>query len=312
MSRRVLVTGASGFVGRAALLALACRGDVEVHGTSRAPAPTWLPADVHWHAADLLASDGPARLVQEAAPEAVLHLAWEATPGRFWAAPDNLDWAAATLRLARALGAGSDCQRIVGTGTCAEYDWADGWCVEGSTPLRPGTLYGTAKDATRRLLEAYAAHSGLSVAWGRIFYLYGPHEHPDRLVPSIARRLLAGERAPTTPGHQRRDFLHVDDVAGALTALLLAEDVTGPVNIASGEPVAVGDIVRILADEAGRPELVGWGDVDLKPSEPPLVAADVTRLRQEVGFTPRWTLADGLQATVRWWGATLAPPGHTT
>lgn len=265
MTRRVLVTGASGFVGRPAVLSLAGREDLEVHATSRGPAPAWLPAEVRWHAVDLLAPDGPRRLVEETVPEAVLHLAWEATPGRFWVSPLNLDWVGATLRLALSLAESGECRRLVGAGTCAEYDWTAGWCVEGVTHLAPTTLYAASKDATRRVLETYGDQVGLEVAWGRVFFLYGPHEHPDRLVSSVARRLLAGERAPTSHGRQRRDFMHVSDVAGALSALLLAEGVTGAVNIAGGRPVAVADVIGTVADEAGRPDLVGWDEVPLSP-----------------------------------------------
>ncbi len=267
----------------------------------RGSAPGWLPPQVRWHTVDLLVPDAPVRLMDEAAPEAVLHLAWEATPGRFWTSPENLDWIGATLALARALAQGGKGRRLVGAGTCAEYDWSDGWCIETRTTVRPQTLYGTAKDATRRVLEAYGADTGLAVAWGRVFFLYGPGEHPDRLVSSVARRLITGQRAPTSHGRQRRDFLHVEDVAGALAALLLAENVSGPVNIASGEPVAVGDVLTTLAEEAGRPDLLGWGDVSLDDSEPPLIAGDVTRLREEVGFRPAWDLPEGLSATVAWW-----------
>ncbi len=102
-------------------------------------------------------------------------------------------------------------------GTCAEYEWGGpGPCVEGRTPLRPATLYGVAKDATRAVVEAAAGELGIAVAWGRIFFLYGPGEDERRLVASVARALARGERAATSAGTQRRDFMHVADVGAAL------------------------------------------------------------------------------------------------
>ncbi len=77
------------------------------------------------------------------------------------------------------------------------------------------------------MLEAAAPELAIELAWGRVFFLYGPGEAPGRLVASVARALLAGERAATGDGTQIRDFLHVDDVAGAFAALL-DSDVTGP------------------------------------------------------------------------------------
>lgn len=291
-----LVTGAGGFVGRWAVGALAGTGTVTACG--RGERPGWLAPGVAWERVDLLAPGAPAALVERVAPEAVLHLAWDATPGAYWTSRANLAWLAASCELARALAPGT---RLVTAGSCAEYAWgADERCVERETPCAPATLYGHSKLA---LGDVLGAVDGLSAAHGRVFFLYGPHEHPARLVSGTARALLAGEHAPTTHGRQRRDFLHVADVGAALTALLGAVDVTGPVNIASGEAVPVGEVVRLVAEAAGRPELLGWGERELAASEPAVLAGDVGRLRDEVGFTPRVALAEGLAETVDWWRA---------
>jgi UDP-glucuronate decarboxylase len=100
--------------------------------------------------------------------------------------------------------------------------------------------------------------------------------------------------------------MHVDDAAAALVALLMAEEVGGPVNIASGEPVPVRELVEAVADAAGRPELVGWGEIELGAGEPPLLAGDPARLRDEVGFVPRRALAEGIAETVAWWRERLS------
>ena len=100
-------------------------------------------------------------------------------------------------------------------GTCAEYEWeARGRFVEGQTPLVPQTLYGAAKHGLGVVAQAYARQEGLSLAWGRIFFTFGPGEAAGRLVPSVARALLRGEEAPVTQGAQIRDFLAVDELAG--------------------------------------------------------------------------------------------------
>ena len=299
----MLLTGAGGFIGRSALEALLERG-AEVHGVGRGAAPSWLPDGACWARADLLGPGAAARVVDRVAPDAVLHLAWETTPGAYWTSPANETWLGASIELAEALpGPG----RLVTAGTCAAYDWGAGWCREDVTPLRPATPYGRAKLALGTRLRDLGAERGLSVAHGRVFFVYGPYESPERLVPSVTAALLRGERAPTTHGRQRRDFMHVEDVARALVELLLADGVTGAVNVASGEPVAVRDVVAAIAAEAGRPELVGWGEVPLGPDEPPLLAGDVARLRDEVGFAPRHRIDDGIRAAVEWWRERLRP-----
>jgi nucleoside-diphosphate-sugar epimerase len=299
-ARRVLVTGASGFIGRHALAPLLERG-FEVHAVmSRDAPPPGAPARVRWHRADLLDAAAHGALLAAASPSHLLHLAWYAEHGRFWTSTENLRWAAATLELVRAFAERGG-RRAVLAGSCAEYRWGDpGPCVEGLTPLEPATLYGTAKHATRAVLEAAAPQLGIELAWGRVFFLYGPDEAPGRLVASVARALVAGKRAPTGDGTQLRDFLHVADVAAAFAALL-DSDVTGPVNIASGEARPLRDVIDAIGVAAGRPDLLDVGALPARPGDPDELVADVTRLRDDVGFVPAIGLQGGIAQSVEWW-----------
>ena len=159
-------------------------------------------------------------------PTHLLHLAWDARPGLFWTSTENLRWVAASLGLYLAFAA-SGGRRAVVAGSCAEYDWSHSELDEARTPLVPRTLYGEAKRALHTLLERAAAQSGVELAWGRLFFLYGPHEAEGRLVSDVARALLAGREARCSEGSQQRDFMHVAD-AGRAFAALVASDVTGP------------------------------------------------------------------------------------
>src|SRR5204862_6165408 len=107
---------------------------------------------------------------------------------------------------------------------------------------------------------AAAAANGVSTAWGRLFSVYGPHEHPKRLVPSVIRSLLAGEPAACSHGTQIRDYLFAQDAADALITLL-ESDITGPLNLASGQPIALRDIVQCLGTLLGRPDLIRLGAI---------------------------------------------------
>lgn len=296
--KRVLLTGATGFIGRHCLQPLRERG-YEVHAVTSRAVPEVRQDGIHWHTLDLLAPQ-PLSL-EEIRPTHLLHLAWYAVPGKYWTSPENVRWVEASLALLRAFVAAGGTRAVL-TGTCAEYDWThgDGLCSEASTPLRPATLYGVAKRALGDLSVAYAQQVGLSLAWGRIFFLYGPHEPEQRLVPATTLSLLRGQPARCTHGRQIRDFLHVEDVAGALVALLDSE-ATGPVNIASGEPVTLREIVEQLAAATGRPELIQLGALPAPAGEPPRLVADTQRLREEVGWSPCHPLPEGLVSTVNWW-----------
>jgi nucleoside-diphosphate-sugar epimerase len=313
---RVLVTGAAGFIGRHTLAPLLAAG-YEVHGvTSRAvvggvpaaasaaslaEAPS---AGVRWHHADLLLPGAGAELMGEVRPSHLLHLAWNTRPGAYGTTLENLDWVSASLALLRAFGEVGG-RRAVVAGTCSEYAWQRRThCMEDRTPTRPATLYGAAKHGLHVVAQAWARQAGVTLAWGRIFHLYGPYEHPERLVGGVARALLRGEEARCTHGRQLRDFLYAPDLGGAFAALLLS-DVGGPVNMASGRPVRVAEVVHAVAAAAGRPELVSLNALPADPGEPEELTADVRRLRDEVGWVPAHDLSEGAELTVDWWRRAL-------
>ncbi|HEV2802871.1 MAG TPA: NAD(P)-dependent oxidoreductase [Pyrinomonadaceae bacterium] len=319
--KKVLLTGATGFIGRHCLAPLAARGFAEIHAVSTrdiagagsreeddashdAAPDTSLDmwARVRWHRADLLSGEETERVLKEVRPTHLLHMAWYAEPGKYWTAPVNEDWLRASVRLFDAF-AREGGERIVAAGTCAEYDWSgDGLCSEQETPLAPATLYGKCKHALQVELERIARARNLSAAWGRVFFLYGRHEHPQRLVASVIRALLRGEPARCTHGEQLRDFLYVDDVADAFVALL-ASDVRGAVNVASGRTVALKEVVEEIGRALGKSELVQLGALPAPANEPPVIAASVERLTGEVGWSPRYSLRAGLHETIEWWRA---------
>ena len=292
MSGRVLVTGASGFIGRHALAPLLA-GGFEVHAVARRPAAGG--DGVTWHATDLLDGGARAALVRDVAPSHLLHLAWYAEPGRFWTAPENLAWAEASIGLYREFAACGGA-RAVFAGTCAEYDWSGGVCHEDATPLRPATLYGACKHAVASAVTAPGA--GPSTAWGRVFFLYGPGEPRAKLVASVIDALLEGRRAPVSHGRQVRDFLHVADVAGAFAALVASEDVRGAVNIGSGDAVSLRELLSLVEERLDARGQVAYGERPAPADEPPVILADVARLRDELSFRPRHTLASGLDDTI--------------
>lgn len=300
----MLVTGASGFIGRRAIAPLLERG-YEVHAVARGEPPEEA-TEAQWHRCDLAGSGGPALAAKVRATH-LLHFAWYAEHGRYWSAPENLDWVGASLALVRAFREAGG-SRIVAAGTCAEYDWS-GPCCSPETPLAPATLYGTAKDALRRVLEAYARESGLSFAWGRIFFVYGPHEQPSRLIAAVARAVLDGESIGTTHGRQLRDLLYVDDVASAFAAVLHS-GVDGSLDVGSGVGTALADVVLRLQELAGREGLVRLGAIPLT-NEPTALVADTEVLARDVGWLPSVELDDGLRRTLCWWQERLSGTRHT-
>lgn len=301
MARRIIVTGAGGFIGRHTLPKLVERGFEVVAFDYRMPDDAYRHAQ--WIACDLLDRDAVKAALAEARADEMLHIAWRAVVGGLWTAPENLAWLHASLDLLDAFRA-SGGRRVTMVGSCGEYDWASGLCREDATPTNPTTFYGACKNAIRQTAEQYCAIHKMEFAWARAFFIHGPGEHPSRLGASVALSLLRGEEALCTHGMQLRDYLHVADVADGFVAVA-ASDKTGAFNIGSGEAIRVRDLIMAIADAAGRPELVRLGARAAPGYEPPLIVADMEKTRRELGWKPHFTLESGAADTVAWFKARM-------
>jgi nucleoside-diphosphate-sugar epimerase len=301
---KVLLTGASGFIGRHTIPFLLEQG-YEVFAVSRSGKPLVDRRGLHWLGADLLKSGEVERLVQTVCPTHLLHLAWEATPRKYWQSPANYRWVEASLSLFRTF-AEQGGKRAVGTGTCAEYDWMQAAPYrETSTSCQSHSPYSLCKHALYSLLTGYCRAADVSFAWGRPFFLFGPHEAPNRLVPQVMTSLLKHESVACSEGRQIRDFLYVEDAAEAFVALL-ASDVEGAVNVASGHGISVRGLVEEIAEHLNSRDLVRFGANQPDRPEAPNVVADIGRLVREVGYRPRTALNPAIDRTNTWWRTAMA------
>ena len=299
---RIILTGATGFIGKHCIQPLLAKG-FELHGISSQIAPSernFEPnPNIEWHQVDLLDVATIARLMPLIQPTHLLHLAWCVTPGAWATSIDNFTWVQASLELVRQFYEAGG-RRAVLVGSDYEYDVNFGFCSEHLTPLQPSTFYGACKVGLNSLVAAYAHRTELSLAWARFFSLYGPHEHPNRLVSSVIRSLLKQEPAHCSHGQQIRDFLYVQDAADALVTLLDSE-MTGSVNIASGQPTALKTVVSAIAKKLQREDLVYLGALPARPNEVPLLVADVRRLTNDLRWQPKFSLDEGIGKTIEWW-----------
>lgn len=302
---RVLVTGATGIIGRHAVAHLLAQG-AEVHAVARDSLDQVPLQGVQRHRLDLLDRPATQALLSDIRPDVLLHLAWITGHGRFWNAPENLDWLASSIYLIRGF-ADAGGRRVVVAGTCAEYDPAVGQPIPlpETAPCHPQTLYGWAKHALHRVLAAYAEQVGLSYGWGRLFLLYGEDEPAERLAPSVVKAVLAGMPAKCSRGLQIRDFLDTRDAGAAFAALALS-NVEGAVNICSGQAISVADFATRLAVAVGRPDLLQLGALPDRANDPPYLVGDPGRLNAEVGFRPSVALETGLNDTI---ARLRQPPG---
>jgi nucleoside-diphosphate-sugar epimerase len=246
---KVMLTGATGFVG------CYVAKELERQGIEYVSLQRGLASYARAIQMDLLGTLELESLFQKFKPTHLVHVAWYAEHGKYWDSELNLQWVLATRRLVEAF-CSSGGQHVVITGTCAEYDWTHGYCVEDVTPLRPKTLYGICKDTTRRVIELVVEKHGVSMSWARVFFPYGPGEASQRLIPSLFNA-FKGEILPFgVNASSFRDLIHVEDAARAVLACTQSKFV-GAVNICSGKPVQISSVVDAVAKiNKSDPEII--------------------------------------------------------
>ena len=303
---KILVTGAAGFVG-----SFVCRKLIaEGHSVTAAIEP----GSTTIRLADLAGTYRPVEIDLFRAPQfdldqlasgidLAIHAAWYAVPGKYLTSLENITALSGSLNLMATLWK-SGCRKVVGIGTCVEYRM-DTRPLREDSPCEPSILYAAAKWSTFLTGQQLARQLGGAFAWARLFYLYGPQEAPARLIPDLATNLLQGKRVAVTEGRQIRDYLHIEDVASAIVAIALS-DVEGPCNIGSGEATSVREIIETLARISGGKDLVDFGARAANLLDPPYIVADTTKLREQTGWRPAYTLESGLAHTIDWWKQHLA------
>jgi nucleoside-diphosphate-sugar epimerase len=174
-------------------------------------------------------------------------------------------------------------------------------CSEIDTPIKPKTFYGSCKAGLHSILTGLAKDQNVSFSWGRLFFPYGPHENAKRLIPSTILSLLRGQNATCNHRDVARDFIFVEDAAEVFAALADG-DFTGPINIGSGSPVTLGAVVDLIGKSLQCESLIErTAAPHLPTSEPPVLLADVSRLKETLNLLPQTDLQDGIERTISSW-----------
>ncbi|MBC8995752.1 NAD(P)-dependent oxidoreductase [Pseudomonas sp. N40(2020)] len=279
---KVLVTGATGFVGRhlvAALLARGCAVRAVARNAETAQGMPWIN-DVEFVAADIHAADLDVVALTEDV-DALAHLAWPGLPNYRALFHFEHNLMADYRFIKSAVEAGV--RQVLVTGTCFEYGMQSGPLSESAEP-RPSNPYGLAKHTLHLFLQNLQQEHPFTLQWARLFYLHGEGQNPNSLLAALDRAIDAGEPSfNMSAGEQLRDFLPIKTAADNLAAILHQPEFNGVINCASGQPVSVRALVEQRLRERGKSIELNLGHYPYPTHEPLAFWAVTERLQQLLG-----------------------------
>lgn len=294
MSKKILITGGTGFIGQEVIKQLLQNG-YEVHSLVY---PPFLPEEKNLiqYEMNLLDNTSVVNFFKEHKFENLIHLAWYVGP-KCHMHNINLDWTIATMNLVKAFVENGG-KRYLGAGSISEYEYKYGYLLEDITPTDSKTLYGNTKNALYNILKVYFKQNNCDFKWARIFNLYGPNEKPQRLMPSVINSCLDNKDVIVSDCLKYQDYLHVEDTANGIIKLF-ESNLEGAVNICSNKPIQLREIVNKIAQFTDFKGNILWGAIPAA-FEDKVVVGNNEKLKS-IGWKPKYTLDEGLKQTINWW-----------
>ena len=279
---RVLLTGATGFLGQHVLTRLRAEGHSVLASRLNEPRDEEdKKEDVTWLAGDLACIEPLKATIESFDPGALIHLAWQGIPDY----SERVSYVnlVNSMRLIDFVIEETGCRKVIVAGSCLEYGRKTGECRE-SCCGTPGSYFAWAKEALCKY-SALKCDRRAGLVWFRIFYVYGPGQRAAALIPMLVRSLEEGESPAIQAPLNRSDFVYVEDVARAFSLALTTEIESGIYNLGSGRSASVIDICKIV-----ERRLIG--ECDFSES----LARD-NRRESEVDF---WAATDKTQSALNW------------
>lgn len=276
----VLLTGSTGFVGRQILKVLQEKGHqvrLIIRDDSQSRIANMKGVEHIVYTSNIFSESSSWWEGVCAGVDIVIHCAWYAEPGQYLQSDKNLECLVGTISLAKG-AADAGVKRFVGIGTCFEYEMS---CRPLSVydPLRPLSAYAAAKAATYLVLSQYFMQRSLNFIWCRLFYLFGEGEDPRRLIPYLHEQLSSGKVAELTSGDHVRDFINVADAAEKILEAAFS-NMTGAINICSGEAISIRQLAEKIADKYKARSLLNFGARPDNLVDPPYVVGLKGKMRQ--------------------------------
>jgi len=292
---KVLVTGASGFIGSKLVIKLSISG-FEVMGLTRSLDKTRLNEDIQWLNADLSLPDTYRDQVKNFKPDVLIHLSWQDIPDFSLEKSklnlnQSLDFLSYILEI-------ESCKKILVSGSCAEYNKIKGKCIESDNSI-PNDYFTWAKLSIYSWLSMKCAERNTTLGWLRVFYVYGPGQRSESLIPTILSSLKNKKLPHLRNPNNANDYIFIDDVVDSFYLAIIGEISSGVFNIGSGKSTSVFDVCKyaekiVLASDLLTQQL----EELVKKSESNInFWADISKAKDKLNWTPKTEIDDGIKKT---------------
>ena len=291
---RVVITGASGFIGLPLSIKLSKLG-CEVLGLARS-IPLVSHSSISWIKSDLSSIETYRNDIISFSPEVVIHLAWQDIP--------NFSLETSLLNLNQSLNFLSfvteipSCKKVLVSGSCWEYDITQGECKE-NNQARPKDYFTLAKHSLRLWLEMISKKKSISLGWFRIFYVYGPGQKVTSLIPSVLNHLKDGQLPDIKTLHNANDYIFIDDVIDAFSIATNNIFESGIYNLGTGKSTSVLEVCRLAEKiSLNTSSLTRKIELESKNSIPNVnFWAGLSSSQIHLKWSPKIDLADGINQT---------------
>jgi UDP-glucose 4-epimerase len=304
---RVLVTGASGFIGSHLVRRLTETG-AEVHAMTSGVSLVYpsrlldVRTQIHLHEANLVDPSAINALVRRVQPTHVFHLGAFTHVGKSWRRIDECAQTNVQGTLNLLLGLEPHgYQRLVFVGTSEIYGTVDVPFRE-DAKVQPVSPYAVSKYAAECYCRMFHVNYGWPIVMLRPFNAYGPAQSPDRIIPEVVVRALRGQQLLMTAGDQTREFNYVEDLVEGMVAAASVPGIEGELfNLGNGEELSIREVATTVLGLMGNPITPQFGALQSRPTEIKRMVSTSENARERLGWAPSVSLDDGLKRTIDWY-----------
>lgn len=306
-AQRVLVTGATGFIG-SHLVRRLIEDQYRVGILKREASSVWRIEDlikkIDVYDVDLEDTHEVQVAFIDFKPDVVFHLATNyAVEHKISEIPIMVETnVLGTVNLLEA-SKNSPVGLFVNTSSCFVYKQKKSKLRE-TDELSPLNLYATTKLQAEQACSFYAQNYGLQTVTFRLFPPYGPADNERRLIPFVIKKFLEHQSPDLTTGRQKWDFVNVNDIVDAYLKVLLVpvfENKHEVINIGTGNAVSIREVVALIAKILGSNMKPNWGKIPHRRNEVWFTSADISKAKTLLKWQPEITLKDGIASTVNWY-----------